>query len=494
MGEKIKRFFKWDINEKVVAILAVLAFAALMIPLIRLAFYATPWYDDYSYGRFVKAFLCQEYSLSSALEGVWYVVKTQYYAWQGTFSSIFFMALVPSVWGDQYYFAGILMILFFFVFATMTLVKVVCKNVLKADLSAQVIMMVVITTALLELIHTSQQGLFWYNAAVHYTFMHGWMFVLLAIAVKILYSNKLIAQILWMLLASFVGILCGGSNYVTSLQGILFLLTIIFLGVISKNKRTLWLVLPTVVYAVALVISMTAPGNEKRGQWYQGYGAIKSILYSFKSAALHFFDFTDAMMVVLLLLAIPVILSIVRKTEFKFRMPGLVTLYSVCMYATGFTSSYYGMGTEGVSRTWVAIKFTLQILLFINELYRLGWIAQKLEKKGKVFAQGRHYWLHYAGIAAGVLICFFFLEPNQVGTYSSYGAYYYIHTGEAGEYYNEYERRIEAIESGGDVAVLEPYYYRPWMICKGELSADPNTDYNKVMADWYGKQAIYIQE
>lgn len=36
-------------------------------------------------------------------------------------------------------------------------------------------------------------------------------------------------------------------------------------------------------------------------------------------------------------------------------------------------------------------------------------------------------------------------SPNQAGHYSSYGAYYYVHTGEAYNFHQEYLERIEEI-------------------------------------------------
>ena len=91
-------------DSRLVAFLAVGILLVLLIPLLRLSFYTLPWYDDYSYGKFVKGFLDQERTWESALEGAVYGTKVQWYAWQGTFSSIFFMCLMPGVWGEEFYF------------------------------------------------------------------------------------------------------------------------------------------------------------------------------------------------------------------------------------------------------------------------------------------------------------------------------------------------------------------------------------------------------
>ena len=54
------------------------------------------------------------------------------------------------------------------------------------------------------------------------------------------------------------------------------------------------------------------------------------------------------------------------------------------------------------------------------------------------------------------------------GHYSSYGAYYYVHTGEAYNFHQEYLERV-AILSGPEKDVQLPaYQFRPWFLCMGE--------------------------
>ena len=94
----------------------------------------------------------------------------------------------------------------------------------------------------------------------------------------------------------------------------------------------------------------------------------------------------------------------------------------------------------------------------------------------------------------GVLIlAAFSLEKNQAGNYSSYGAYYYIHTGEADAYHSEYLARVETIKNGGDKVVVNAYYFRPWFLRVGDLSEDASREENQAMAMWYNKEAIYCK-
>ena len=85
-------------------------------------------------------------------------------------------------------------------------------------------------------------------------------------------------------------------------------------------------------------------------------------------------------------------------------------------------------------------------------------------------------------------------ESNQAGNYSAYGAYYYIHTGEANNFYQEYQERVALLQSDEPNIVFEPYQWRPWFLCAGELSDNPNDHQNVVVANWYKKQSVICKE
>lgn len=101
-----------------------------LIPLFRLTVYAVPYYDDYNFGRFARAAMEQEQSKWAAISGALDCSRTQWYAWQGTYSSIFFMALMPAIWGEQYYFLGPVFILLLLLAGTMIFTHVILRKVL----------------------------------------------------------------------------------------------------------------------------------------------------------------------------------------------------------------------------------------------------------------------------------------------------------------------------------------------------------------------------
>lgn len=76
----------------------------------------------------------------------------------------------------------------------------------------------------------------------------------------------------------------AGSNFVTALQGLLCLLTILLVSVVVERRRTgLWLLPPTLVYIIGFGLNVAAPGNSVRARSYVGwgYGPLESIGRSF---------------------------------------------------------------------------------------------------------------------------------------------------------------------------------------------------------------------
>ena len=69
-----------------------------------------------------------------------------------------------------------------------------------------------------------------------------------------------------------------------------------------------------------------------------------------------------------------------------------------------------------------------------------------------------------------------------------------MHTGEAYNFYQEYLKRVEILKSSEPDVVLSPYHYRPWLLCMGDLSDDPDNEANRAVANWYGKSSVVVKD
>ena len=467
-----------------------------LIPLFRLTLYAVPYYDDYNFGRFARAAIEQEQSGFAAISGALDCVRTQWYAWQGTYSSIFFMTLMPAVWGEQYYFLGPVFILLLLLAGTMVFTGVILRRVFGMEKWSSLAIQAVITTAVFMFIYSAQSGFYWYNGGIHYVGMHGFGLLFLAVAVCLERSQNKASIGLLFTASVLLAMITAGSNFVTALQGLLCLLTILLLSVgLERRKTGLWLLPATVVYIIGFGMNVAAPGNSVRARSYVGWGydPLEAIGRSFLEAVKHIPEFTGLIVPAVMLLLLPLILQAVKSTNYKFRYPGLVLAWSFCLYATGYTPSLYSMGHAGLSRTLNAVKITYLMLLFLNEIYWCGWLRQRLQAKGLSVWNGGAAWWFY-GVVGVMCLLIFRVSPNQAGHYSAYGAYYYIHTGEAYNFHQEYLERV-AILSGPEKDVQLPaYQFRPWFLCMGEISEDADNEANRSLAMWYHKDSVTLKE
>lgn len=492
---------------RLVAVVALLSVLLLMIPLVRYVLYSVPWYDDYLYGRFVKTSLEQEYSLPSGLQGAVDATRTQWYAWQGTFSSVFFMCAAPLVWNENLYFIGPEFLIAISVISVFVLVGVLIKGILKADTASCIIIQSVAAAVVMVFIHSIQQGYIWYNGGIHYVGMHSFLLLTTAAWIMLLAGKGKANTVICLVWSLVGGVLAGGANYVTALQGFLLILSIVALGIYLRRKRTLLLLPSLIVYAIGFYFNVSAPGNYNRYAIFDGsgmtMGAFDAVWKSFVEAFRYMWKFTGVRTLAAMVLLLPVIWLMLRKVEFQFRFPGIILLWSFCFYATGFTPSLYVMGHAGLSRALNVVKITWQLLLLLNEVYWLGWFQQRnhrekrnaglLQKLGSTIGNLKGIPVSFYVMMGLIMLGIFALEPLQATNYSTFCAYWFVHTGEAEAFHNEYLARIDTIKNGGSEVVVTPYFFKN-PLCVGDLSENPDDEVNRAIAAWYDKEAVICRK
>ena len=492
----INRIANWRPSDPVTSAGAVVVLLILLAPLLRIAVYAVPWYDDFNYAIYARNFMTEVPGIRGALKGAWYCASMSWYAWQGTFSSIFFMSLAPHIWGEQYYGIGSMFLILILTTSVFVLVGTLTKKVLHVNRASSISLQAIAAMMVIELTYTTPSALFWYNPGIHYMGMHS--FAMLSVAGFIcLFTVERVKSVkgILLIIAGMAGaLLAGGSNFVTSLQGLVILVSIMILAFLADRKKVFRYFPILAVYGFAFYKNVSAPGNGVRAQSYVGWGysPVESVLRYFLEAFRYMGEFSGWITLVAVILILPIAWRIAGKSSFSFRLPGLVLLWSLCLYATGFTPSLYSLGHAGLSRTLNAVKVTYQILLVINEVYWTGWMRRLLEKRGRQFADRGCPWWFYGLIALSVVFVVKH-SSNQYGWYSSWGAYHYIHSGEAYNFHCEYLERLEILKSGEKNVVLEPYIFKPWMLCIGDLSEDPEREENRAMANWYGKESLAVR-
>lgn len=490
MKKVMLKIRKMNINNQVFSVICLLILLLSLVPVYRLAMYSVPFYDDFSYGNSVKNFY-EQYGFFGIFKGMAYTVKTMWYAWQGTYSSIALMSMSPLVFGEQFYYLGVWVVISMITLGAFLLPFSICKRVLKATNSEAIIVSSIFCLFEEQFIFTSFHGIFWYNAAVHYTFMHGAMFLYIASLICLITSKKVNGKISFIIVSGILALLCAGANFITALQGSLFLGLILVLAFVYEKRRCILLLPTIVVYGIGLAFNVCAPGNKVRSSNFYGMEPMEAIMNSFKEGFIALPKLTGISSLLVLAIAIPCLWNMLKKIEFDFRLPGVITIFLFCLYATGYTPSLYGAGDLQITRAWVPVKFTYQFLLVICISYWIGWLQRKVKKFNSVKLNNNFV---FCVMIALLFVLSFSVSKDQAGGYLSYGSYYYVHTGEAHEFNRIYMDRIKTLKTTDESIVgFTEIPFRPWLLIgNAELDDDINAEQNRAMSDYYGKEGVYL--
>ena len=516
---KIKRVLWYPLEDKKLAVLMVLIYLALILPIIYVGKWDAPQLDDYGFASKPHLAWVNTHNLFAVIAAACDTVKEYYWVWQGTFSSIFMMSLSPQIFNYRGYKLVPAIIISAMTLACLCLAHLLLKHCLHRKKGAWITLGAIASILTIEKIYTIPSGLTWYNGAVHYMFMNSVMILQLCTTLRLVHAKGTIRKILWLFPALLFSVGVGGTNYATSLMGILLLTAMCALLFFTEKKRALIALLPWATTLAGLVINITAPGNAIRARNYIGWGKppIQSILNSFGSAVTYGIEWTDAFTVLVLVLLIPIFWHIMgqdrENMKFRFPLPGIVLLFSFCVMASGFTSSWYSLGHAGLSRLQNAIRMTYQLLLIINEGYFIGWLRRVLEERAakkadKKAAENTALREQAPGKERGkgtlrssvflilvvLMWCTVHFHHNPLGTFTTFSAYYYIRIPQAAWYYNEYMIRREILEnSAGQDVVIKEFYTRPWLFYLDDISEDPGDWKNVAMKNYYGLNSVRVE-
>lgn len=477
---------------KIFAALALLALMLLLVPMLKAAEYDVPSADDYSNGLPTYQALQRTGSMRSVFKAAWDRVYRLYFTWQGTFSAIFLFTLNPMIFGEQYYQIGPWIILAALLSGIFILTFTVASRLFRAEKSESLIIAVVWAVISTQFLPRASQGIYWYTGAVYYTFFFG--VAAMAFSVIICYIVRPDENRGWgkLACACLLMVFIGGGNLVTGLAAAVLLVSMEALLILMKNKNWKPLLIPVLCYMVSFGLNVAAPGNSARQKHFAQPGLFRSVIISFEETAKALVNWFSLPVLALLLILIPVLWRIVSRSDFKFRMPGLVTLYSVCLSAVMFYPPIYAM-TAGdlhiLGRITNVIFFTMAGLFIFNLFYWLGWLAQRNRVSSKHFpiaSVGRYSILYLL-----VLLLVFAFGMTRIKWFdtTSISAFRSYRSGEMGNYSHTYKGRLKILKDPEITdAVLKRFPYRPYVLYYQELSGKASG--NTAVARWYGKKSV----
>lgn len=473
---------------------------AVLIPLFWIAHYNYFSADDFFFAKNATEVWEESHSIIKVFLAQMSYAKSIYSSWQGTYFSTWFYSSMIGIFGKNAYYMSTYLSLGSFVLAGVILYLYIFLKILRTDIFSAGIVTACCLSLQILLTPVPSEAFFWFCGAMVYTFVYAMALLLTAILIALYHTDKLWKIVALEILAVFLTIAVGGSNYVTGLT----MLTIYGLGtlwVIYKKHSLRWIYLGnTFLYIVAFLMNVLAPGNQIR-QDYSGVesmSAIEAILRSLQEAAAYIVSNTYLPCVILGVMFIPLFIKIVKKSKYRYPFPALVSILSFGIFAAQFTPTMYALGILGAGRVLNLYRQNLYVLLFGNELYWIGWFVRVWGEKYEVVEKVREkesFSLLLPGWCFGIaLICYSMIFWGGV-TVTSVSAINSLRTGEAQQYYQDWQERLEILEDDTvQDAYLHPFTVKPYLLFFEDITSNKDNWVNTVMADYYGKTTIRLDQ
>lgn len=495
MNKKLRIFNKP--YELIVVAAALILFIVLVImPLLGISKFDHACADDYTYGLNSHLTWSNSHSIFWTVKAAFDTTKENWYAWQGTFVSVFLMCLSPAVFGEQYYSVTPFIMLGILTLSVIFLVKILVYDFLKGTMSQTVLISLAALTVSIENIYDPASAFFWYNSAIHYTFMQSVMFLMGAFALQLARKKRTVLNMILCCLCAFI---LGGGNYVNALVGMLFYCGIIAFGFVIRGKNYKMKVkdivhwsLPLAFYIFSFINSVRAPGNEVRGAAYTGTDPVSAILLSFRDGFVNAASWTTWFQFGFMVICLPTFTFLARRLpkNKKIVILGAVSIaYFFCIYVASYTPSIYSMGSAVLPRTLGNSNMLYTLFLFYAEFwfgYYLGYIPSLREANRKLLPV-------FGVMGATVVITSFVLNPYKEGRYPSYASYKYVKEGYAQIYYAQYLERLDTLRDPEvKDAVLDENLCKLNILYVDDVVSDPTDWRNQSVAKWYGKNSVVL--
>lgn len=494
------------ISDKTLSIGMVMGLLLSVLPILMLAFYNYPCADDFSASDTAHWAWQETGSLIEVLKAAVENVIYNYYNWSGVYTSVLWTSLQPGLFGERFYGITTVISVVLFLAAGGYLTYVIGSKYLKANPWSWMAVCVLYLFTSIQCMPDGNEGLYWHAGGANYTWAFAFLLLLTGTILSVYREEHTLKSTLKTVASCVLAILVGGGNYITALQGCIWLILLDVIMIYSKGRsngkaygKVLWqnaaALLPTIVLIVAFLISVMAPGNAVRMGASKGMGGVEAVVESFRYA---FFVPLESWLTwpvwILLLTAIPFMGNIVKQTEFKFSLPGFILVLSFCLVAAGFTPSLYAQGAVQAGRLQDTVYYILILLLYVSVFYITGWIyhrylkRQDREKHKTELTYRAKKWV-LALLIVWVLGSLPYMKIDT-GIYIGTDALYAIASGKAAQYRETNERRLEILAGEEKQVILPKFTNVPELLQFEDIYPNPQEWLNTAMAVYYKKESV----
>ena len=491
--KKIENIFRYRISYKLVLILLLACIGFLLVPLLLIAKCDVPSADDFSNGIHVHEVIKNGGSIVEVLNKAIEYTRNTYLNFQGTVSALFLFALQPAVFGEQYYvIVPYLMILSLISGSFLFIYRFFSAFAAKRTFSYiyPLITGCVVVIICTQFLPSPVEGFYWYTGAVFYTFFFGLSLILYAILIHLTMNNHGKGSVLYQILSIFLCMIIGFSNYVTSLLSMILIILFMIILLAHKNNRWKYLILPIIFLGASFYLNFSAPGNSVRQSVFTNRpGVIGTIWLSLQCTVTQLYQWNSLSVLMLYIFLLPVLLKIALESEYSFKLPWLVTLFSFGLQASMNCPTYYAYADPGPGRVENIRFFAMVILIVINMFYWEGWLLKKMSFRSGVSLEGMKlsFLLIIGMLFAGTLAL---SEKQPITSISAYKSY---RSGDAGLYKHVFQQRLEILNDPETKdALLREFPVKPYVLFFDDISDDPEDWKNIAVRKYYHKDSVRL--
>lgn len=527
---KEQKKFKLTYKTSYYFVLAVVLIS--FVPLLFISKYNHMSADDYSYGLNTHKVWQETGNIIKTVKTAGITVTEYYDSWQGTFTSIFLMALQPGVFGEQYYPIGAVALICLYAVSFYIFGHVMLTRLFHADKYQAGIVTLIMLCLCTQWMQAPVQAFYFYNAGVHYIFMFAMMLLALSLQIILVTSTK--KQVFSTVAGAVLAFIVGGGNYITAFLYLLLTISILFVSILSipcirkkilgketkgeyniyrkqqltelkckpdKNRKKTNISLQLVsifAFLCSFFISVMAPGNSVRGDKFEDITPIGAIRLAFKHSIEGCNIWMTLSIVCVFIFLIPLVVDIVQKTDFSFPMPGLVVVYAYCLFAAMYAPTCYALGFPGAGRCRNIYRMVYYIMLLFDMIYVLGYANHKLKSAGlgRTLTKVGEYFVKRIWKPFGIITVGFFLFivlNDDWNSYASLSAVKSVWEKEAQLYHVQSLEREELLRRATENIVEVPgTSTQPKLLFFDDITTDSSDWRNKYMAKWYGKKKVIL--
>lgn len=484
----MKVSFPRTISQRALLLLVLAALLLCLAPLLLLGRYDVPAGDDFNYGLNAHLTYAHSGSLLQALDAALFRVQDTYFSWQGSYSAVLLMCLQPAVFRESLYSLTPWIMSLALLGGTFCFCTALFRGLFDLSGKSGAITAGILGILDLLLMPVPAESFFWYNGSVYYTFYYGLALAALALAIGCARRGGF-GRIL---LLSLLGLWLGGGNLVTGLSlAIISVSALALLALLRKKREFARMLLPALLFLLGFALNVAAPGNAVRAQGIDHTpDAVSAILFSFADAvhwSLRWFRLP--MLGALLFLGL-LYRQILPGSRFSFPFPGLVSLWSFCLYAAMFCPSRYATGGMEAGRMQNIIFYAFLLLLALNLLYWQGWLCRKRKCRRETENS-----LRPLPLLLALAFCVVCVGASALlrGGLAPAAALSSIRSGQAAAYAEEAAARLAILQDPSERnPVFTPFTDPPYLLSVTDITEDPEDWRNQGMAVYYEKDSVLL--